>query len=51
MIKPDGIAHMGKILDAIWQSGLLITKMKMTFLDRAEANEFYREHSASLKFK
>ena len=51
MIKPDGLPHMGKILDAIWQSGLIITRMKMTLLDRTEANEFYREHTANVRFK
>ena len=35
--------HMHKILDLIWQSGLQITKMKMTLLDRAEGNEFYKD--------
>lgn len=43
IIKPDGMPQMGKILDAVWQSGFQITKMKMTLLERAEAIEFYRE--------
>lgn len=42
---------MGKILDAIWQSGLQITKMKMTILDRAEANEFYRDLHSDVAYK
>jgi len=35
--------RMDKILDAAWQSGFQITKMKMILLQRAEAIEFYRE--------
>ena len=34
--------HMEKIVDAIWQNGLQITKMKMTLLDRVEADKFYK---------
>jgi len=43
VIKPDGMPHMDRILDAAWQSGFQITRMKMVRLERAEAIEFYRE--------
>jgi len=42
---------MDKILDAIWQSGLQITKMKMTILDRVEANEFLKDLHSDHSYK
>jgi len=43
--------HMDRIVDAIWQSGLQITKMKMTRLERAEANEFFKDHHNNSYFQ
>ena len=43
--------NMDKILDAIWQSGLQITKMKMMILNRMEANQFYRDLQSTNSFK
>jgi len=43
--------HMGKILEAIWQSGLQIIKMKMTILEREEADEFYKERHGDQNYK
>jgi len=43
IIKPDGMPHMDKILDAVWQSGFQITKMRMILLERAEAIDFYKD--------
>lgn len=43
IIKPDGMPQMGKILDAVWQCGFQITKMRMILLERSEAMEFYKD--------
>ncbi|KAI0231460.1 Nucleoside diphosphate kinase 7 [Lamellibrachia satsuma] len=41
LIKPDAVSKMGLILDIIYKSGLLITKMKMLKISRTEAADFY----------
>lgn len=42
---------MGKILDVAWQSGLQITKLKMTLVERNEASEFYKERHGDSNYK
>lgn len=44
MIKPDAMSKVGPILDAIYDSGLMITKLKMCQLNRNEAFQLYQEH-------
>lgn len=44
MVKPDAIKHLGKILHAIYQSGFIISNMKMCKLSKREAEEFYAVH-------
>lgn len=44
IIKPDAMSKMGQILDAIFDSGLMVTKLKMCQLSRNEAFELYQEH-------
>lgn len=50
LIKPDGVQHMGKILDIIWQSGLQITKLKSLKLDRAAVNQLFCEDRSKANF-
>jgi len=51
IIKPDALRHMGRILDAVWQSGFQITRMKTMILERTEAGEFYKEFRHDNAFK
>jgi len=44
MIKPDAYINTGKILDAIYQSGFMISKLKMTRFTPETAGAFYGEH-------
>ena len=44
IIKPDAMCKMGQILDAIYASGMMVTKLKMCELSRDEAFELYQEH-------
>ena len=44
MIKPDAYTNTGKIIDAIHQSGFMISKMKMTRFSPESAGQFYAEH-------
>ena len=43
--------RMDRIVDAIWQNGLQITKMKMTLLDRVEADKFYKFLHSEIAYK
>lgn len=44
MIKPDGVVHMGEIIDRICREGFQISKMKMTELTTDLAQTFYSVH-------
>lgn len=44
MIKPDAYTSIGKIVDAIAQTGFLINKLQMVRFSQADAEEFYGEH-------
>ena len=44
IIKPDAMMKMGQIMDAIDESGLKVTNMKMCQLSRDEAFQLYQEH-------
>ncbi|KAF0985200.1 hypothetical protein FDP41_000239 [Naegleria fowleri] len=44
MIKPDGVVHMGEIIDRICKEGFQISKMKMTQLSIELAQKFYAIH-------
>lgn len=44
MIKPDSYANTGKIIDAIQQSGFVISKLKMGKFTNESAGQFYGEH-------
>jgi len=44
MVKPDGIENLGKILSAVEDAEFMISKAKMTKLNRAQAAIFYQEH-------
>ncbi|GIL72238.1 hypothetical protein Vretimale_290 [Volvox reticuliferus] len=44
MIKPDAYKYMGKIIDAICQSGFLISKLRVAKLAKEEAEAFYAVH-------
>ncbi|XP_068125905.1 nucleoside diphosphate kinase homolog 7 [Hyperolius riggenbachi] len=50
MIKPDALAKMGSIIQAILDSGLTITMAKMVHLSRTEAMDFYSEHQSKSFF-
>jgi len=43
IIKPDGYAHLGKIMDAIVAAGMQCAEMRMTKLTGDEVEEFYEE--------
>ena len=44
MIKPDAYTHIGKIIDAIYQTGFKISKLKMSRFNKGSSEEFYGEH-------
>ena len=46
MIKPDGVANLGHILNDITLHGLKVTQARMVRLTRVEAETFYSEHAA-----
>ncbi|MEW5319871.1 MAG: hypothetical protein WDW38_010990 [Sanguina aurantia] len=41
MVKPDAFKNLGKIMNAISQSGFIISKLRVAKLSLAEAEEFY----------
>ena len=41
MIKPDAYPHIGKIIDAIQQSGFTIAKLKMSRFSPTTSGKFY----------
>lgn len=46
MIKPDCYNNMGKIIDAVYQNGFRINKLKMSKFNQKSVGEFYGEHKA-----
>merc|ERR1712151_68197 len=40
MIKPDVYMHTGKIIDSIYKSGFIISKLKMSRFTQSTANNF-----------
>jgi nucleoside-diphosphate kinase len=44
MIKPDAYNNTGKIIDAIYQSGFKISKLKMSKFNTNSVASFYGEH-------
>jgi nucleoside-diphosphate kinase len=44
MIKPDQYTNTGKIIDAIYQNGFVISKLKMGKFSGESAGAFYGEH-------
>uniref|UniRef100_A0A8C5LP14 Nucleoside diphosphate kinase homolog 7 n=1 Tax=Leptobrachium leishanense TaxID=445787 RepID=A0A8C5LP14_9ANUR len=50
MIKPDAVAKLGSIIEAILDTGFIITKAKMVLLSRKEAMDFYSEHQSKSFF-
>ncbi|KAG6546965.1 hypothetical protein Mapa_011581 [Marchantia paleacea] len=44
LIKPDGVSYMGKIIEAICCSGLIIKQLRMCKLSRGQAKDFYKAH-------
>lgn len=44
MIKPDAYTSTGKILDAIYQNGFVVSRLKMSRFNSGTAGEFYGEH-------
>ena len=51
IIKPDAMQKVGQIIDAIFQSGFRVTKLKMCRLTRSEAGNFYQEHQGKTFFE
>ncbi|GMH39875.1 hypothetical protein BSKO_07779 [Bryopsis sp. KO-2023] len=45
LVKPDGVANLGKILDAIAQSRLVVSQLRMCRLTKEEAQRFYVDHA------
>uniref|UniRef100_A0A6I8S5A1 Nucleoside diphosphate kinase homolog 7 n=1 Tax=Xenopus tropicalis TaxID=8364 RepID=A0A6I8S5A1_XENTR len=50
LIKPDAVTKMGSIIEAILDSGFVISKAKMVLLLRTEAMDFYNEHHSKSFF-
>jgi nucleoside-diphosphate kinase len=44
MIKPDAYTNTGKIIDAIYQNGFVISKLKMSRFNNNSVDSFYGEH-------
>eukprot|EP00798_Chlamydomonas_sp_ICE-L_P024150 gene24154-9736_t len=44
MVKPDAVRHLGKIVNAIYQSGFVVCNMRMCKLSRQDAEAFYACH-------
>lgn len=44
MIKPDAYTNTGKIIDAIYQNGFVISKLKMSKFNSNSVASFYGEH-------
>lgn len=44
LIKPDGVPHTGKIIEAICCNGLLVKQLRMCQLSLGQARDFYKEH-------
>jgi nucleoside diphosphate kinase len=44
MIKPDAYTNFGKIIDAIYNDGFEINKLKMSKFNDASIGAFYGEH-------
>ena len=44
MIKPDAYTNTGKIIDAIYQNGFVISKLKMSKFNNNSVASFYGEH-------
>ncbi|CAM6086557.1 unnamed protein product [Calypogeia fissa] len=45
VIKPDGVQHVGKIIEAICCNGLLIKQLRMCQLSLGQARDFYKVHA------
>ncbi|KAF7711775.1 nucleoside diphosphate kinase 7 isoform X2 [Silurus meridionalis] len=50
MIKPDAVTKVGNIIQMIYDSGLIVTKAKMTKLSGKQAADFYMEHQSKSFF-
>ncbi|XP_041439676.1 nucleoside diphosphate kinase 7 isoform X2 [Xenopus laevis] len=50
LIKPDAVTKMGSIIEAVLDSGFVISKAKMVLLSRTEAIDFYNEHHSKSFF-
>ena len=44
MIKPDAYTQTGKIIDAIYQQGFVVSKLKMSKFNPNSVGSFYGEH-------
>ncbi|KAL3700738.1 hypothetical protein R1sor_018760 [Riccia sorocarpa] len=51
LIKPDGVPNLGKIIEAICCSGLLIRKLRMCKLSYSQAKDFYAAHEGQPYFE
>ncbi len=47
MVKPDAFQHLGKIINAIYNSGFIISKLKVCKLSKEEAEHFYAVHKGT----
>merc|ERR1711904_59149 len=50
IVKPDGYAHLGKIMDAIVAAGMQCADMRMTKLTPDQVEEFYEELRGTQSF-
>lgn len=50
IVKPDGYAHLGKIMDAIVAAGMQCSDMRMTKLTGDQVEEFYEELRGTQNF-
>jgi len=50
IVKPDGYAHLGKIIDAAHSVGLIVGEMRMLKMTREQAEEFYNDQRGQQTF-
>lgn len=51
MVKPDALRHLGKILHAIYETGFVVSNMRMCKLSKREAEAFYACHQGKPFFE
>jgi nucleoside diphosphate kinase len=45
VIKPDAYMNMGKVIDAMYQAGFKLNRLKMSRFNADNCGQFYKEHA------